>query len=170
MGKPEPSDFMPDFVTFTATLEPGGPSFMPTQVIVLPDAVREALGGKATKRVVAHFGPHTERLTLLVQEGGGRYLMIRKTLCAKLGVKIGHELTIGLLPDPEPDRVDLPAELQEALAAWPEAEAAYQRLNASSRRAMSRQVEDARTAETRARRAVQLVERLARGGNPFRPV
>lgn len=38
--------------SFRAVLEPGGPSFMPTQTIVVPTEVLDALGGKATKRVI----------------------------------------------------------------------------------------------------------------------
>jgi hypothetical protein len=36
------------------------------------------------------------------------------------------------------------------------------------RRAMARKVADAKRPETRARYAVELAERLARGGHPFR--
>jgi len=36
------------------------------------------------------------------------------------------------------------------------------------KRAMARHVAEAKSADVRARRAVQLVERLARGGHPFR--
>ncbi len=158
---------MPAAVSFRAVLEPGGPSFMPTQIVVVPEAVRAALG-RGTRRVVCTIGGHAERLGLLPAAGGGRYLMLRKELCQQLGLAIGQEMTLSLAPDPEPDRVDLPAELAEALAAWPEAEAAYQPLTNAMKRAMARHVADAKAAETRARRAVRLAERLARGGHPFR--
>jgi antitoxin component of MazEF toxin-antitoxin module len=141
---------------------------MPTQVIVVPEAAWLAVGGKATKRVMATLGGHTERLGLLPQEGGGRYLLIRKDLCQQLGLAIGQELTVQLAPDPNPDSVDLPDELAEALAAWPEAEAAFQAQNGAMRRAMARKVADAKRPETRARYAVELAERLARGKHPFR--
>ncbi|MDO7874931.1 YdeI/OmpD-associated family protein [Hymenobacter sp. ASUV-10] len=162
---------MPDSpaVTFRAVLEHGGPSFMPTQIIVVPETVRETLGKKA-KRVLMTIGRHTERLGLLPLEGGGRYLMLRKSLCKELGIEIGQELSITLTPDPDPDRVDLPDELLEALAAWPEAQAAYEPLNGAMKRAMVRQIEEAKTPDTRARRAVQMVEKLARGGHPFRTI
>ena len=154
--------------TFRAVLEAGGPSFMPTQVLVVPDAAWLAVGGKAAKRVVATLNGHAERLGLLPQEGGGRYLMIRKELCQKSGLAIGQEVTVGLAPDPNPDHVDLPDELAEALAAWPEAEAAFQAQSGAMRRAIARKVADAKRPETRARYAVELAERLARGGHPFR--
>lgn len=154
--------------SFRAVLEAGGPSFMPTQIIGVPDAVWQALGGKATKRVIATLNEHAERLGLLPQEGGGRYLMIRKDLCQQLGVVIGDEVEVSLAPDPDPDYVDLPDELAEALSAWPEAEVNFQRQSGAMRRAIARKVADAKRPETRARYAVELAERLARGAHPFR--
>ena len=155
-------------VTFHAVLEAGGPSFMPTQVIVVPEEAWQALGGKATKRVVATLNGHAERLGLLPLEGGGRYLMLRKELCQRLGLAIGQEVAVQLAPDPNPDHVDLPDELAEALAAWPEAEANFLAQSGAMRRAIARKVADARRPDTRARYAVELAERLARGAHPFR--
>jgi hypothetical protein len=153
---------------FRAMLEAGGPSFMPTQIVVVPDHVWRAVGGKATKRVIATLNGYAARLGLLPQEGGGRYLMLRKTLCQQLGLEIGQELEVRLAPDPNPDYVDLPDELAEALAAWPEAETAFLAHTGAMRRAMARKVADAKRPDTRARYAVELAERLARGGHPFR--
>jgi hypothetical protein len=155
-------------VTFRATLEAGGPSFMPTQIVQVPDAAWQAVGGKATKRVIATLNGHAERLGLLTQEGGGRYLLLRKELCQRLGLAVGQELEVSLAPDPNPDYVDLPDELAEALAAWPEAETAFQAQTGAMRRAMARKVADAKRPDTRARYAVELAERLACGAHPFR--
>jgi hypothetical protein len=155
-------------VTFRATLEAGGPSFMPTQIVVVPNHAWQAVGGKATKRIIATLNGHAERLGLLPQEGGGRYLMLRKELCQRLGLQIGQELEVSLAPDPNPDHIDLPDELAEALAAWPEAETAFQAQTGAMRRAMARKVADAKRPDTRARYAVELAERLACGAHPFR--
>lgn len=162
------SSFPTPSVAFEALLEAGGPSFMPTQLVVVPKAAWQALGGKATKRVIAHLNGHAERLGLLPLAGGGRYLMLRKELCQRLQLKVGQRLAITLAPDPTPDYVDLPTELAEALAAWPEAEAVFHAQSGALRRAMARKVASAKRAETRARYAVELTERLARGGHPFR--
>lgn len=154
--------------TFRAPLEAGGPSFMPTQIVVVPAEALAALPPK-TKRVLATLnGSHTERLGLLPLPGGGRYLLLRKSLCEQLSLRIGQELTVTLAPDPYPDQVDLPNELAEALAAWPEAETAFLAYSASHRRAMARRVEAAKRPDTRARYAVELAGRLARGQHPFR--
>ena len=141
---------------------------MPTQVVQVPDHAWQAVGGKATRRVVATFNGHAERLGLLPQAGGGRYLLLRKELCQRLGLAVGHELTVQLTPDPTPDYVDLPDELAEALGAWPEAEAAFARQSGAMRRAIARKVADAKRPDTRARYAVELAERLAHGNHPFR--
>jgi hypothetical protein len=158
----------PPTPSFRAMLEAGGPSFMPTQIVVVPDAAWQAVGGRTTKRVIATLNGHAERLGLLPLEGGGRYLMLRKTLCQHLQLRIGQEIEVTLAPDPNPDHVDLPEELAEALAAWPEAETAFLAYSGAGRRAMARKVADAKRPETRARYAVELAERLARGAHPFR--
>lgn len=155
-------------ITFRAVLEPGGPSFMPTQTIVVPVEVLEALGGKATKRVIATVRGQALRLGLLPLEGGGCYLMLNKNVCAAVGIRLGDELEIHIGPDPNPDHVDLPDELAEALAAWPEAEMAFSNYSGAHRRAMARLVAEAKQPETRIRRALKLTENLGRGLHPFR--
>ena len=152
---------------FRAALEPGGPSFMPTQTIVVPAEVLAALG-KATKRVIVTIRGHALRLGLLPLEGGGRYLMLNKDVCAAVDIKLGDELDVSIEPDPNPDHVDLPDELAEALAAWPEAETAFNNHSGSHRRAMARLVDEAKQSETRIRRALKLTENLGRGLHPFR--
>ena len=159
---------LPASASFRAVLEAGGPSFMPTQVVLVPEAAWLAVGGQATKRVVATLNGHPVRLGLLPLPGGGRYLMLNKSLCQQLGLALGQALEVGLAPDPTPDHVDLPDELAEALAAWPEAETAFRAHSGAMRRAMARKVADAKRPETRARYAVELAERLARGRHPFR--
>ena len=157
---------MPAPISFRATLEPGGPSFMPTQTIVVPTEVLAALGGKATKRVIVTIRGQALRLGLLLLEGGGRYLMLNKDLCRTVGITLGQELAVEIAADPNPDYVDLPVELAEALAAWPEAETAFNSYSGAHRRAMAYRVAEGKQPETRARRAVQLVERLAHGQHP----
>ena len=159
---------MTHLLTFRAVLEPGGPSFMPTQTIVVPAEILEALGGKKAKRVIVTIREHALRLGLLPLEGGGRYLMLNKDVCAAVGIALGDELEIRIEPDPNPDHVDLPDELAEAFAAWPEAEAAFNNYSGAHRRAMARLVAEAKQPATRARRAVTLAERLGRGLHPFR--
>ena len=159
---------MPNSIRFRAVLEPGGPIFMPTQTLVVPAGVLEALGSQAAKRVIATIHGRAWRLGLLPLAGGGRYLLLNKDVCKALNIGLGQELKIGIEPDPDPDHVDVPDELAEALAAWPEAETVFSNYSGAHRRAMARLVAEAKQRETRVRRAVTLTERLARGQHPFR--
>ncbi|SHL58596.1 YdeI/OmpD-associated family protein [Hymenobacter psychrotolerans] len=153
--------------TFQAQLQAGGPSFMPTQIVVVPPLVVAALGTSA-KRVTGTVNGHAVRPGLLPLPGGGRYLMLNKDLCRAIGIQLGQHLTVCLAPDPDPDHVDLPAELAEAFEAWPEAETGFTAHTGAMRRAIAQHIASARQPETRARRAVELAERLALGRHPFR--
>ncbi|SHJ68178.1 protein of unknown function [Hymenobacter daecheongensis DSM 21074] len=155
-------------LTFEALLEPGGPNFMPTQIIIVPLAVVEALGGKATRRVLGTLNNYPIRLSLLPLSTGERYLMVNKDLCRAAGVQLGQCVCLTLAPDPNPDHIDLPDELAEALAAWPEAQTGFEHHTPGSRRAIAYHIAIAKQPETRARRAVEVAERLAAGAHPFR--
>ncbi|MCR5888274.1 YdeI/OmpD-associated family protein [Hymenobacter sp. J193] len=153
---------------FEARLEHGGPSFMPTQIVVVPPLVLAALGQPLPRRVVGTLNGCAIRRGLLPLPGGGRYLMLNKDMCREAGVQVGQLVSLTLAPDPEPDRVDLPEELAEAFEAWPEALAGFQKISGSMQRAIAGHVATAKQPETRARRAVEFTERLARGAHPFR--
>ncbi|QIX61899.1 DUF1905 domain-containing protein [Hymenobacter sp. BT18] len=153
---------------FEARLEHGGPSFMPTQVVVVPPLVLAALGTPLPRRVVGTLNGYAIRRGLLPLTGGGRYLMFNKDMCREAAVQVGQLVTITLAPDPEPDRVDVPEELAEAMEAWPEALTGFQQLSGSMQRAVAQHIATAKQPETRARRAVEMTERLARGRHPFR--
>jgi len=140
---------------------------MPTQIVVVPPLALQALG-KGTRRITGTLNGHPVRLGLLPLPGGGRYLMINKDLCRTIGIRLGQRVYLELAPDPEPDHVDLPSELAEAFEAWPEAAEQFAQLSGSMRRAVAQHISSAKQAETRARRAVEMTERLARGAHPFR--
>ncbi|TGE21706.1 DUF1905 domain-containing protein [Hymenobacter aquaticus] len=155
-------------VTFSALLEPGGPSFMPTQVVIVPLDVVAALGGKATRRVVGTLNGYAVRLGLMPLSSGERYLMVNKDTCKAAGLHLGQQLTVTLAPDPTPDAVDLPAELAEGLADWPEAAAGFEQLTGGMKRAIAYHIDTAKRPETRLNRTVQVLRQLAVGGHPFR--
>ena len=104
---------------------------MPTQIIVVPAEVWMALGGKSLKRVIATIRGQALRLGLLPLEGGGRYLMLNKDVCRAVGIALGQELEVEL--EPNPDHIDLPDELAEAFATWPEAKTAFNSYNGAQR-------------------------------------
>ncbi|RTQ49639.1 DUF1905 domain-containing protein [Hymenobacter gummosus] len=156
-------------LAFQARLLPNGLGFMPMAMIVVPDYVVEALGGKAVKRVIATLNGHTLRRGLMPMNTGERYIMVSKALRRELNLRDDGEVLVTLRPDPEPDLVDMPEELIEGLAEWPEAAASWQRLTPGRQRNLAFHINAGKQAETRARRVVQILHQLASGGNPFRP-
>ncbi|KAA9333458.1 DUF1905 domain-containing protein [Hymenobacter busanensis] len=157
-------------VYFEAVLEPGGPSFMPTQIVMVPLEAFEALGGKVTKRVMGTLNDYPVRLTLMPMQGGERYLMINKDLCRAARVQLGQRVHLRLVPDPDPDFVEVPEELEEGLAAWPEANAGYERLPPGVKRALVQHINSAKRPETRTQRVLNALHQLVAGRNPIRPL
>ncbi|WP_400193290.1 YdeI/OmpD-associated family protein [Hymenobacter sp. B81] len=163
-----PADQWPEF-TFRARLEPHGPAFMPMPILIVPEDVVEALGGKGVKRVLGTLNGHYVRRGLLPLRTGERYLMVSKALRQQAGLQLGEEVTVVLRADPDPNHVDLPDELAEGLAEWPEAAEAFARLTPGRQRNLAHYIDSAKRPDTRAQRVVGMLHQLATGGNPFRP-
>ncbi|UOQ72720.1 YdeI/OmpD-associated family protein [Hymenobacter cellulosilyticus] len=125
------------------------------------------LGPKA-KRLTGTINGHPIRLGLLALGQGEKGIMVNKDICKAAGLRLGQVVAVRLAPDPTPDAVDLPAELAEGLAEWPEAQAGYEQLKTAMKRAVAYHVSSAKQSETRLKRTVQMLQRLAVGAHPFR--
>lgn len=79
------------------------------------------------------------------------------------GVKAGDLVEVTLEPDLEPRTVEVPEDLAAALAGEPGLKAAFDALSYSARKEFVRQVEDAKTPETRTRRIGVVVKKLNGG-------
>ncbi|GAB3830487.1 YdeI/OmpD-associated family protein [Hymenobacter jeollabukensis] len=156
--------------TFQGQLLPNGLGFMPMAIIIVPEDVVEALGGKSVKRVVGTLNGHPIRRGLLPMSTGERFLLVSKALRRELRLSADAPVTVTLAADPNPDQVDMPEELTEGLAEWPEAAAAFARLTPGRQRNLVHYIDAAKRAETRAQRVVKLLHQLASGADPFRPL
>jgi hypothetical protein len=155
--------------TFSARLDPNGLGFMPMLILIVPEEIVEALGGKAVKRVVGTLNGQPIRRGLLPMRTGERYLLVSKALRKQLGLELNTEVQVSLASDPNPDQVDLPEELAEGLNEWPEAAEAFNRLTPGRQRNLVHYIEQAKRPDTRAQRVVNMLHQLATGGNPLRP-
>jgi uncharacterized protein YdeI (YjbR/CyaY-like superfamily) len=79
------------------------------------------------------------------------------------GIELGDLLQIELEADDEPRLVELPVELQAALAASPTARAAFESLAFTHRKEYAGWIDEAKRDETRQRRAARAVELLTSG-------
>ncbi len=94
---------------------------------------------------------------------GSRRLKFGEGWLAELGLDVGDTIELTLQTDPDPDYVELAPELEEALAADPVAEHAWESLTPGRRRTLAYGVTRAKRPETRRRKARELVAELKVG-------
>ena len=122
--------------------------------IVVPVAVAQALGSKRAKVVVTLNG-YSYRSTLAVM-GGHILLPLAQEHRARAAVEAGQEVEVEVVADLAPREVVVPDDLAAALAEAGLTER-FAGLAFTHRKEHVRAVEDAKAAETRARRVVKAV-------------
>jgi hypothetical protein len=128
-------------------------------IVVPPDAI-ERLGAGKRPAVVVTIGSYTYRSTVAVM--GGLFLIpLNQEHRARSGIEPGTDVEVSLELDDQPRTVEVPADLAAALDAAGLREA-FDRLSYSARKEHVRQVEDAKTSETRTRRIPKATDSVAR--------
>ncbi len=92
---------------------------------------------------------------------GGVYMLgVTNETRAATGLKPGHTIEFDIELDTEPREVAVPADLQAALDAAPEAKAAFAKLSYSNRRRLVEPIVSIKNPEARVRRVQRTVEQL----------
>ncbi len=144
---------MPTF--HTTILKSGGN----TAGIEIPPEIVESLGAGKKPPVNVTMNGKTYRSTVAVM--GGAYMVGVSAENRQLtGVNGGDEIDVTIELDTEPRVYELPEDLAAALAAKPGATEAFHASAPSKRKEFVRQVNDAKTQETRDRRIAGIVEKL----------
>ena len=143
----------------STTIESTGPT---TACIPVPDSFVTALGGGRRPAVSVTLNGYTYRTSIAPMYGRNLISVSSKTRDAA-GVKDGDAVDVEIELDTEPRVVSIPADLAAAFAAEPAAQATFERLSYSNKSWHVLQVEDAKTAETRANRIAKSVEILRLG-------
>jgi len=125
-----------------------------TGIVVPPDAIERLAGGKRPP-VVVTIGGYTYRSTVAVM-GGLFMIPFSQEHRAQSGIAPGTDVEVSLELDRQPRTVEVPPDLAAALEAAG-ARARFDGLSYSARKEHVRQVEDAKTPETRERRIVKVV-------------
>lgn len=127
--------------------------------IEVPPEVRDALGGgknplvKVTLNGYAYAGK-------IATMGGRLLISVSAEVRQKAGVKGGETHEVELELDDQPRVIAPPDDLAAALAADPAAQAAWDKLAPSHKKAHVTAIEGARAADTRARRVAKTIETL----------
>lgn len=131
-----------------------------TTGIEVPPAVLEGLGGGKKPLVKVTLNGQTYR-TAIGSMGGKAMIPVSAESRALTGAKAGDRLQVTVELDTEPRTVELPEDFAAALAANPKAQAAYDRLAPSHKKAHVTAILGAKAAETRARRIAKAIADLS---------
>jgi len=143
--------------TFATTILTAGKTATGIEV---PTEVVEALGHGKRPAVRVTINGYTYRSTVAVM--GGKFMVgVSADVREKAGVAGGDKVNVTVELDTERRDVDVPADLAKALAKNKHAKAFFETLSFSRKRAICDSLEQAKTAETRARRIERSVSKLA---------
>jgi bacteriocin resistance YdeI/OmpD-like protein/uncharacterized protein DUF1905 len=121
-----------------------------------------AVFGKARAPVRGTVNGHPFRTTVAVY-GGRFFLGFRREIREAAGFGDGDVLSVVIELDDEPRTVEVPPELDAALAGEPEARAAFERLSYTHRREYAEWVSGAKREDTRRTRTERAVAMLRNG-------
>ena len=143
---------------FTVELERVGKT---ATMFRVPFDLEEAFG-RARPPVRVAIRGHEWRTTPGVYGGVG-HIVVNRTVKAATGVDAGERVEVTMALDTEPREVEVPADLQEALARDRDAAQAFEGMSFTHRREYVEWIEEAKRPETRARRVATTVERVRAG-------
>jgi hypothetical protein len=126
--------------------------------VPVPAEVVTALGGRGRIPVVATFDGIEYRGSV-VSMGSGMVIGVLQMIRTQLGKAPGDTVSVTLVVDDEPRRVEVPDDLRAALAAA-SLQARFDALSYSHRREYVNWIEEAKRPATRQRRIEQTVERV----------
>ena len=130
--------------------------------LLVPDEVVSGLGESRKPAVTVTLNGFTYRSTIAAR--GGRYLIpVSADVRRQSGVSAGDEVDVEVELDTAPREITVPADLAERLDAEPEVRAFFESLSYSLKSVHTLSIEQAKTAETRARRIDKAMDTLRQG-------
>ena len=147
---------MPKKHTFTATIidAGGGGAF-----VEVPFDVEAAFSSKRPK-VKALIEGVPYRGTLVRMGSENHILIILKSIREQIGKTFGDEIKVSVEADVEERVATVPAELKRVFKSDKEAKSAFEKLSYSHQKEYVKWIEEAKKAETRARRVEQAIQLL----------
>ncbi len=127
--------------------------------ILVPLEVRDALGGGKNPLVRVTLAGHAWGSKIATM-GGDLLIGVSADIRKLTGVQGGETHEVELHLDDQPRIVEPPEDLRAALAGNPAAQAGWDRLPPSQKKAHVTAIEGAKAAETRARRVAKAIETL----------
>jgi len=128
--------------------------------VPIPSEIANTLKAAGVRRVIATLNGHTFNRGIQGRKNGERFLMLSRAILKEIGADYGHTVTVFIVPDPEPDTIDLGEEFKAALDLDTEAAARFNEFTPGQQRSLAHYVTSAKRVETRISRALELVHKL----------
>lgn len=128
-------------------------------VVEVPAEFCEANGLSGNARIVGSIEGQPFRQALHREENR-YYFLVGPELRKRLGLRAGSPVEVVLGPDPNPDAVDLPEELAAVLDLDPVVRERFEVLSPGKQRSLAHRVASAKRADTRAKRAADILAHL----------
>ncbi len=157
-----------EVVRFTAQLQKASGRFGWTYV-EFPHDVQERYGKRGTVRIKGTVNGVAMDRALMPTKSGYHVIVLGDELRRKAKVKAGDQATFEVWLNPDPTKVELPAELEETLAFFPEFKKGWQRLLMGRQRNICIWINQGKTEATRAKRVAELLRRFETGHAWFVP-
>ncbi len=130
--------------------------------LLVPDEVVSGLGESRKPAVTVTLNGFTYRSTIAAR--GGRYLIpVSADIRSQSGGAAGDEVDVDVELDTAPREITVSADLAARLDAEPEVRAFFESLSYSLKSVHTLSIEQAKTAETRARRIDKAMDTLRQG-------
>jgi len=131
--------------------------------LVLPKAVSEKLPRRGRTTVHGTINGHPFQATLEPDGQLSHWLKVDEALRSAMNAKVGETVALEITPtDPEPEP-QIPSDVQDALAAWPEAKAVWEDTTTIARLDWIHWITSAKQQQTRERRIENACDMLASG-------
>ena len=129
-------------------------------IVLLPGDVAQALGGLKQMRVIGSVNGVAYQSSTMPYGGRGLFMGVHKATRAAAGVELGEMIDVVVARDDRPRVLELPAELEAALAAKPRLRARFDNLSFSRRKELAVPIAEAKLPTTRDARLQKALNNL----------
>ena len=145
---------------FQARLSEIEGTFIKTAIFLPLEVVRQLPSGRV--RVKGTFNNAAFALAVQHQKNGSRYFSVGAPLRKAAGIKLGDKVKVKC-KIVDPDKLDLPEELEAVLAQDEQGKEAWDRLTTGYQRSLVHYVTSVRNVDSRIKRAIDLINRAKAG-------
>ncbi|HTJ50092.1 MAG TPA: YdeI/OmpD-associated family protein [Cyclobacteriaceae bacterium] len=128
--------------------------------ISIPYDVEKTHGTKGQVKVKAWFDGYPYRGILANMGTGCHVILVRKDVRAAINKKVGDKIKVEIEADKEERRIEIPADLQDALASKKKAKDFFDKLSYTNRKEYVVWITSAKKEETRERRVQETITKL----------